>query len=232
MQPSRISLKHNPTTNKQPALLTPDPPYNPPCPPRQHSPADSPLRNSITFKSSARPDQRAEPSRHIMKNLDMCFTTVDNGMQVPVQREKTSCSSVLAGEGGHGKLHLNSRFINEMCDPRDPDVVFPNVSVRHIDFGIYGREEDVGTHEVAATSDGGEDLLPYTGLCEISKDLFLDFAHVEKGIFIRADKDHSHSILSPDVRMKEPLCIKLGQTERDPMFISVQKGRAIKHHRE
>jgi len=232
MRTSRISLKYNPTTDKQPTLLTPDPPYNPPCPPRQHSPADSPLRDSITFKPSARPDQRTEPSRHVMKNFDVCFATVDNGMQVPVQREKTSGCSILTGEGWHGELYLNSRFINEVCDSRDPNVVFPNVSVDLSPLGIYGREAGVGTHVVATTPDGGEHLLPYAGLCEITNDLFLDFAHVEKGIFICADKDNSHSILSPDIRMKKPLRIKLGQTKWDPMFISVQEGRAIKHHRE
>jgi hypothetical protein len=77
------------------------------------------------------------------------------------------------------------------------------------------------THEIASASDGCKNFIPNPRLCQIGEDLLFDLAHGEKGIFIRADEDYGHPILSPDVCVQESLGIKLGQTKWDPVFVPI-----------
>jgi len=67
-----------------------------------------------------------------------------------------------------------------------------------------------GTHEVSSSTDGGEDFIPDAVADEFGVDLFFDFSHVEKGVFVGTDEDNGTIIFCPNIRMKKPLCIKLG----------------------
>jgi hypothetical protein len=115
--------KDNAPTDKQPRLLTPHPLYHPPRTPRQHPPTHPSLGNSITFKTRPSPYQRTVPPRHVMKDLDVRFTPMDNSMQVSVEGEQKSGCAVGGGKSRHGELHLYARLVDKVCYSRNSNVL-------------------------------------------------------------------------------------------------------------